>query len=63
MPREFSENSKRLLKDSLTLEIPSFPGRFAVPEWGERAEAAELNPAFTMTARRGEAMPHSVPSP
>jgi hypothetical protein len=52
-----------LLKDSLTLEIPSFPGRFAVPEWGERAEAAELNPAFTMTARRGEAMPHSVPSP
>jgi hypothetical protein len=40
-----------LLKDSLTLETSYFSGLFAVPEWGEYAHAAILNPMFTMTAR------------
>jgi hypothetical protein len=53
MRREFSENSKHLLKDSLTLETPYFSRVFAVPEWGECAHVAIFNRLFTMTARCG----------
>jgi hypothetical protein len=54
---EFSENSKHLLKDSLTLETPEFSRVLAVPEWGECARMAIFNRLFTMTARCGILMP------
>jgi hypothetical protein len=55
MRGEFSENSNRLLKDSLTLESLDFMREIAVPERGGCAAAARFNPLFTMTARRGGA--------
>jgi hypothetical protein len=40
MPREFSKNLNRLLKDSLTLEIIGFTGKIAVPKRAGDALAA-----------------------
>jgi len=53
MPREFSDNSNRLLKDSLTLGIPGFTGEIAVPEWCKRTAAARFNDLFTMNKPGG----------
>jgi hypothetical protein len=51
MPREFSKNLNRLLKDSLTLEIIGFTGKIAVPKRAGDALAALFNSLFTMTGR------------
>jgi hypothetical protein len=53
MRREFSDNSNRLLKDSLTLGTPGFTGEIAVPERGVLAAAARFNELFTMNKRGG----------
>jgi hypothetical protein len=55
MRGEFSENSNRLLKDSLTMESLGFMREIAVPERGGLAATVRLNSMFTMTARRNGA--------
>jgi hypothetical protein len=51
MRREFSDNSNRLLKDSLTLGSPGFTREIAVPEWCVCAATARFNDLFTMNKR------------
>jgi hypothetical protein len=58
MQREFSENSNRLLKDSLTLQSLGFMRVIAVPERGGHAVAARFNALFTMTVPGGGGRMH-----
>jgi hypothetical protein len=53
MRLEFSENSRRLLRNSLTVEMRDFPLKFADAGGLERAAAARFNRSFTMTGRNG----------
>jgi hypothetical protein len=53
MRREFSENSNRLLRNSLTVEMRDFPGKIAGAGGPERAAAVRFNRAFTMTGSHG----------
>jgi hypothetical protein len=56
MRREFSENSRRLLRNSLTVEMRGFAGKTADAGGPERATGARLNRAFTMTGAPGALM-------
>jgi hypothetical protein len=53
MKFEFSENSNRLLRNSLTVEKRDFPREIADTGGPERAAATNFNRAFTMTGRNG----------
>jgi hypothetical protein len=63
MRREFSENSNRLLKDSLTLETRDSTGKIAVPERGDHAAMARFNALFTMTGPGGGVTRHRMCRP
>jgi hypothetical protein len=63
MQREFSENSNRLLKDSLTLETHDSTGKIAVPERGDHAAMARFNALFTMNRARGGVKRHRMCRP
>jgi hypothetical protein len=53
MSRKFSENSRRLLRNSLTVEMRDFAGKIADAGAPQRATGARFNPAFTMTGVHG----------
>jgi hypothetical protein len=63
MPREFSDNSNRLLKDSLTLETPGFTWEIAVPELRLHATAADFNDLFTMNQPGDDGAQHRACGP
>jgi hypothetical protein len=62
MKFEFSENSNRLLRNSLTVEMRDFLRKIADAGGPERAAAARFNLAFTMTGRNG-ALSRRISSP
>jgi hypothetical protein len=63
MSGEFSENSKRLLKDSLTMQSLGFMREIVVPERDWRDAALAINLLFTMTAARNGTPPRRMRRP
>jgi hypothetical protein len=61
MQLEFSENSNRLLRNSLTVEMRDFTRKIAATRPAEQAAPAHFNQTFTMTGVRNVPVQRTCP--